>query len=136
MKWIYLLNSLIAYQGFIKNDSYKLSNSDLIPVDNNDKIYIYKRETKLNDHSVYLTQYFFSLSRNGTIVKLTTENLLVKFSREEFFMELKLFLSKGNLIELDEYGHLKLFAIINSRAAHRTYEILLRDAAYREFTIW
>ena len=130
MKLTCRLRSLATHQKIKRVFKNELPESDLVPVDHNDRIHIYKRENRLNDHSTYLTQYFFSLSPTGDKLNLTAKNLLERFSHTEFFMELKLFLSKGNAIELNEYGHLKLFDIINSRSEQRMYELLLRETQY------
>ena len=116
-----LLIDLSKYMDIVNNE---LLGSELILVDNNEMIYIYKKECEIPQFRMYFTQYYFRQQPDAPLQKLDKEPLLDTYKNASCFFELQLFINSKNVVQLNEFGHLRLFDIINSHADRKAYQLL------------
>ena len=110
--------------GYLNVSRKELLDKELILVDHNEMIYIYKKECEVSQYGTYFTQYFFRKEPNAPLSKLCKEALLESYRHTSSFLELQVFLNSKNIIQLNNYGHLRLFDIINSHADRKAYQLL------------
>lgn len=128
MIWTKATGKKFNVKDYLDLESKDLLKGDLILIDHNEMLYLYKRELEITEFGVYFTQYYFQKSLNDPIQKLSKLQLLETYRYSGCFLNLQLFLNSENILGLNEDRHYRLFDIINSHTEKKAYQLLKYEA--------